>query len=328
MLRRFIFCTLALPLFAVLFSFMTMPCPAEDFTYNNFSRPSQLIFQGDATLTEGRVRLTPAECSQAGALWLSSKQWLEQGFETSFQFQLAQPGVFGANGLAFVIQNNDTPLLGKAGHGMGFRGIPNSLVIKFDPYHFRNHHYVKYDQVAILDNGSSTVYPADAGVIDSSTNITFSDGQVHTAKIVYTPGHLSVFLDDLEHPVLTAFLNLSDVVQLDHDQAWVGFTAATGADFYKQDVIQWSFHSPDEMTQDPTPDTSQPSTQAYLSSQPPQLPSDPSFGYQLPGNADLNFQIQASTDLVHWETLTNAVLYFKDPDSLNYDHRFYRFIKK
>jgi hypothetical protein len=58
------------------------------------------------------------------------------------------------------------------------------------------------------------------------------------------------------------------------------------------------------------------------------LPVDPSFGYALPGEIGLTHQIEASTDLIHWTPVTNVILYFRDPESTNYDQRFYRFREK
>jgi hypothetical protein len=134
-------------------------------------------------------------------------------------------------------------------------------------------------------------------------------------------------------------------VALDNGRAWVGFTAATGADFYNQDVIRWSFNSSNDTIQSQarmTPSTSPQlqtvnpspsSTPAYSGSTTPTSsttppPVDPSFGYALPGEVALTHQIEASTDLVHWTPVTNVSLYFRDPESTNYDHRFYRFREK
>jgi hypothetical protein len=345
MRRKMNFCVGSLPAFAIGLLFFNVQCRAGGFAYNDFSAPSSLIFQGDAALVEARARLTPAERGKAGGVWFSTKQRVKDGFETGFQFQLTERGGFGANGLAFVIQNNETPLLGLAGHGMGFRGVPNSLVVKFDPYHYKNHHYVKYDEVAVLVNSSSNIYPPNAGAIGLTTNAIYTDGQIHTVKIVYASSNLKVFLDDLENPLLTVPVALAEAVALDNGRAWVGFTAATGADFYNQDVIRWSFNSSNDPTQSQartTPSTlpqlqivnpSPSSTPAYSgntthTSPTTPLPVDPSFGYALPGEVGLTHQIEASTDLVHWTPVTNVILYFRDPESTNYDHHFYRFREK
>jgi hypothetical protein len=218
-------------------------------------------------------------------------------------------------------------------------------VVKFDPYHYKNHHYVKYDEVAVLVNCSSNIYPPDAGAIGLTTNAIYTDGQIHTVKIVYASGNLAVFLDNLENPLLTVAVDLAEAVALDNGRAWVGFTAATGADFYNQDVIRWSFNSSNDTIQSPARATPSPSPPLQPVNPPPSsppayagnathtspatpLPVDPSFGYGLPGEVGLTHQIEASTDLVHWTPVTNVSLYFRDPESTNYDHRFYRFREK
>ncbi|HEX7653335.1 MAG TPA: hypothetical protein VF607_07505, partial [Verrucomicrobiae bacterium] len=55
------------------------------------------------------------------------------------------------------------------------------------------------------------------------------------------------------------------------------------------------------------------------------LPVDPSFGSPLPAGTKLATDIEASSDMIHWTTLTNISLYFRDGDSTNYSSRFYRF---
>jgi hypothetical protein len=57
-------------------------------------------------------------------------------------------------------------------------------------------------------------------------------------------GTLSVFLDDLNSPVLAVPLRLDDTINLNHGRAWVGFTASTGGIAYQtQDILSWTFES-------------------------------------------------------------------------------------
>ena len=67
--------------------------------------------------------------------------------------------------------------------------------------------------------------------------------------MVYVPGNLQLFLDDLENPLMTVYVNLAKVMDLDNGRAWVGFTAATGADWQNQDLIRWIFDSPEDAIQ-------------------------------------------------------------------------------
>jgi Legume lectin domain len=163
---------------------------------------------------------------------------------------------------------------------------------------------------------------------------------VHTIRIVYAPGNLQVFLDDLENPLMTVYVNLARVMDLDNGRAWVGFTAASGADWQNHDLVSWTFGSsagaiqnvtrtlsPTEIT-NPTPSPAPVYLVETVQTSPTiPLPVDPSFGYRMPDDVGLTHQIEASTNLVEWMLLTNALYYFRDQDSTNHPQRFYRFLK-
>jgi hypothetical protein len=327
-------------------SFFAVSSHATGFSYDNFASPSLLLFQHDAVVFQDRLRLTPAERSKMGGVWFAAKQNVQNGFQTTFQFQFTDKGGFGADGLAFVIEGGETPRLSRRGSAIGFAHLTNALAVKFDPYHLKKSDvsYKPYDEVAVVMGHSPADRLSPYDSIASVTNeIMFVDQKIHTAEIVYTPGKLQVFLDDLENPLIVAEVDLAMAMNLDHGRAWVGFTAATGTDYYNQDVLSWIFDSVSDTaeTGDGASSTSSPQTETntpsasvppvYVSNvaPPPMTPlsTDPSFGYNLPAGIGLTHQIETSTDLVHWTPLTNAIFYFRDPDSTDYPQRFYRFRK-
>lgn len=63
----------------------------------------------------------------------------------------------------------------------------------------------------------------------------------------------------------------------------------------------------------------------FAPANPISLQRDSAFGYALPEELKLSKSIEASSDLIHWTTITNVSLYFKDWDSTNFSQRFYRF---
>jgi hypothetical protein len=320
---------------------------AATFIYNNFDSTAGLILQSHASAVEGRLRLTPAMPGAAGGAWLDQEQFVKDGFDTTFQIQITDKYSTGADGLAFVIQNNPTPALGYPGCNLGYGGITNLLVVKFNNYHWPDHaygnDYGRYDLIAVLAPHSPTTPLWDSlrNTIAATTNgVDFSDGQIHTVKLVYVPGNLQVFLDDLENPLMTIYINLAKVMNLDHGRAWVGFTAGTGADWQNHDLISWEFAAPagpvshearlsasTEVT-NPTPSPA-PVYEANRTPASPITPLsiDPSFGYRLPLDVGLACQIEVSTNLVEWTPLTNTRYYFRDLESTNYPQRFYRFRK-
>lgn len=316
-----------------------------DFIYEGFDWPTGLILQGESQLVENRLRLTPALGGRGGGAWRNTKKPVRDGFSTVFQFQITERGSSGADGMAFVIQNSATPGLGYPGCNIGFGGLTNVFVIKFDNYHWQDHAPGGFDEVAVLTCSSPTtpLWDGVANTIAYVTNgVVFSDGQVHTVKIVYVPGNLQVYLDDLQNPLMTVYVNIAKVVDLDDGRAWVGFTAGTGADWQKHEILSWSFTSNDTVSrlsrlmaslQSSEPSASQPPVafRAGVLPDPAEtipLSQDRSFGHGLPAGIGLTHGIEASSDLVHWAPATNVMFYFRDLDSTNHDARFYRFIEK
>ena len=323
------------------------PSLAASFTYQNFNSTAGLIFQAHASPLDGKLRLSPAIPGLGlGGVWLDAKQPVKDGFDTTFQIQITDKYVYGADGMAFVIQNAPTPGLGWPGSNIGFGSLTNLLVVKFDDYHWQDHTFVAFDEIAVLvaSSPTTTLWDEVTNTLASATKgVVFSDGRIHTVRIVYIPGNLQVFLDDLENPLMTVYVNLARVMDLDDGRAWVGFTAASGADWQNHDLVSWVFDSspqaiPNEAQ--PTPSISpqiqivnpMPSPAVYLgqntqSSTATPLVVDPFFGYALPADTGLAPQIEASTDLVQWTPLTNVSFYFRDRESTNYPRRFYRFQK-
>jgi hypothetical protein len=318
---------------------------AADFIYPNFNSTAGLLLQEHASSFNGKLRLSPAIGGLGyGGMWLDKKQPIKEGFNTTFQIQITDKHSSGGDGMAFVIQNASKPALGQTGQGLGYGGVTNQFVIHFDNYHWGDHPTAgRYDEIAVLAASSPTepLYNVAGNFIASANKqVTYSDGAVHTVGIVYVPGNLRVFLDDLENPLMTVYVNLAKVMDLDNGRAWVGFTAASGADWQNHDLVSWAFASsigavqnvartpPQTEITNPTPSPAPVYLAENLQTFPTTpLPVDRSFGYRLPDDVGLNHQIEASTNLVEWMPLTNAFYYFRDQDSTNYPQRFYRFMK-
>ena len=231
---------------SVMLAVVTAPVHA-DFIFTDFGDTSGLNLVGSAAQVGQRLRLTPNTGGQAGAAWFVTKQSVGTGFQTTFQFQIAQ---FGADGIAFVIQNTDVAALGGGGGGLGYDSIPNSLAVEFDtwenvPGDFPsglgdpNDNHISVQTRGVLPNSADPLFS-----LGSTTAIPFmSDGNSHTVKISYTPGSLQIFVDDIVTPALVANLDLATIVDLEDDLAWVGLTAATGGVSEEHDILTWSFNS-------------------------------------------------------------------------------------
>ncbi len=210
----------------------------------------------NAVLLEDRLRLTGNEGMQTGAAWLPDKQQVQDGFEVTFGWQInrANPRR-GADGFAFVIHNADLPFpglaLGGGRNGLGYSGIPNSLAVEFDtvrnlPEDFGlgtkgdpNDNHISVQTRGKEGNSANTDFSLGFTSQTQPAIPLFADGSVHTTKLVYTPGTLRIFLDDLTKPVLTVPVDLGTTLRLDEGQAWVGLTAATGNRSQAHDILSF-----------------------------------------------------------------------------------------
>ncbi|MBW3622138.1 MAG: hypothetical protein KY468_01855 [Armatimonadetes bacterium] len=241
------------------------PTPSTiTFDYANFITMDNLWLLADAAKAGERVRVTPAGMGKVGALYYGSKVMLQNGFETTFRFQLTDlrplPGFRpGADGLALVIHNSNGGFLGDPGGALGYGnsisrcdcdgyslgGITNAIAVEIDTWSNDVQYSDPNDNHISVHN---TRVAADN--VDERHSLGWSlaipdlkDEKVHTVKVHYVPGTLSVFVDNLAHPALKVPLDLSKDLVLDNGRGWIGITAATGAGYENHDVLSWSFNN-------------------------------------------------------------------------------------
>jgi Legume lectin domain len=227
--------------------------------FEDFASVRELTLVGDATVARKTLRLTPAKGDRSGAAWLHEKQPVGSGFETTFQFRLTHQGGLGhgADGFAFVLQNSGPEALGGRGSAGGFAvtdpayhhkemAIPWSIAVFFDTYRNTDEGDPSANYVAFCTYGkpSELRWPAPRLAFTPNLSVKLKDRRVHTARILFQPPVLSVFLDDSPAAVLESVVDLSIVVD-EHGSAWVGFTASTGGGYENHDILNWSFTETD-----------------------------------------------------------------------------------
>jgi hypothetical protein len=228
--------------------------------FESFASTQGLRLVGDAAVSGGKVlRLTPARPNRSGAVWSLEKQPVGFGFDTTFQFRLTQQGGLGrgADGFAFVLQNSGPEALGGRGSAGGFAaadptfhpkemGIPWSIAVFFDTYQNAEEGDPSANYVAFRTHGrpSEMRWPAERLGYTPHLRVQLKDRKPHTARILFQPPVLSVFLDGSNAPVLEGVVDLSIVVDPE-SRAWVGFTASTGGGYENHDILDWTFARPD-----------------------------------------------------------------------------------
>jgi len=186
------------------------------------------------------LRLTNANFSQAGGAFLTQSISLQNSasFSTYFTFRMSSPGYGGADGLAFVVQRNSNQY-GGAGGGIGYYGIDNSLAVEFDTWNNGEMDGHNANHVGIsIDGDLNSVARANIGT-------DMSNGAIWYAWVDYDGANnaLEVRLAQNDtrpaNPTVSYGVNLSNV--LGQDDAYVGFTAATGGAFENHDIRSWFF---------------------------------------------------------------------------------------
>lgn len=188
--------------------------------------------------------------------------------------------VHGADGFAFVLHGSEdrTATIGKPGKSLGYGGIPNSIAFEFDTWWNPTNGDIFTDHVSIQSKGVLPNEAGETGRLLLSEAVDLADGLEHDVKIVYFPfmhyeyvkyftavhnvipylldneenrrvGTLVMWLDNIPKnytdysakPLLAMPINLSKLLKLRDGTAYAGFTASTGRQFQKHDVIGWTF---------------------------------------------------------------------------------------
>lgn len=224
------------------------------FNFADFSDIDGLQLVGSASInTDHELRLTPVSPTipgvpihdvRGGAWYVADKSPVAAGFSTTFQFRATNTDEARIIwGFAFVIQNSNPYEIRDGGSGMGYAGqmpdgIPNSVAVEFDNNQNPNFNDPSASHVSVHTNGTGPNSAHEDYSLGSANASGFilDDGQVHTAKIDYTPGTLRVFLDNLSTPLLTVPLDLGTKLNTDAGRAWLGFTAGS---MDLMDILSW-----------------------------------------------------------------------------------------
>lgn len=257
-------CKLGLPNYLSGYFDQSSGCDETSFYYQNFINYSNLELVGASKVISDFLRLNPAEVNKSGAVWHNRQVPLKNGFITTFDFMLSEgqdkdeDGSYpGGDGIAFVIQNTSTNVMGAGGAGLSYSGIFNSIAIEFDTYMntlpiYKDINDLSGSHISVQTNrhgknssqhsGSYTL-----GYAESPVDLK-ADGTIYNCKIEYDSKDqsLEIFIgidENFDEPalVIESFI-IEEIINLDDSQgAFVGFTAATGSSFEAHDLLSWYF---------------------------------------------------------------------------------------
>ena len=189
-------------------------------------------FFGDASFISGNCyEVTPDAPEQSGAVWYNNPIDFANDFTIYYQNNFGTKNAEGADGMALVFKRGNDILIGSSGNGLGYSGIPNSLIVEFDTHYNSDIDDPTFDHVAIMSNGqqdhsegTNLMGPVQA----SDTNVNIEDGQEHEVKIVWSASTetFEVYFDCNLRLSLTQDLK-TDIFGGD-DSVFFGFVGTTG----------------------------------------------------------------------------------------------------
>ncbi len=230
-------------------------------TFPDFSSTAGLTLNGDAAAPVNNgidlnpvLRLVPAIGGQSGSAF-SSTTINAADFSTQFQFRITNPGGItdasgqsGADGFVFVIQPVSSSI-GGSGGGLGYSGVTPSVGVEFDTFH--NPFDPNTNHIGIDTNGNVNTNAQGSSIFIPQR---FDDGTLQTAWIDYDGTTLEVFISSTNVkpglPVLTKIIDIPTIIGTNN--AFVGFTAGTGAAVGNHDIVNWIYFdffnpNPDEI---------------------------------------------------------------------------------
>ncbi len=218
---------------------------------------SSFIFTGEAKREDEFIKLTEARLWNGGSVWLKNKFSVLEDFQITFAFQTRygdngtehhENSVPGADGIAFVMQNHNYPILGDFGKAIGYAGIRNSIAVEIDL--FQNPYDPDGNHVAVQSLGpepNSPVHELLKQTLGISTEIPeIIHDKTYWMKIEYIQDErkFKVYLSDsrsMSAPILT----IEDFVLSDYllseggEYVFLGVTAGTGKAWQEHLVFDW-----------------------------------------------------------------------------------------
>jgi hypothetical protein len=216
------------------------------------------IYAGGGINGEDVLRLVPEKDDRTGAAYFGGRVNVAGGFETSFDFRISRPGKpegvegeRGADGFSFIIQNQGLDAIGSRGADMGYGGINQAVVVEFDIYKNEADGDPNGNHVGVQVSRGNGAVQADENYRVAVTTAETHPGlpefignemQFHTARVVYTPGLLQIWIDNMATP-LEANITLEDYIDSTDGTAFVGFTASTSPEYgwAAFDILNWVF---------------------------------------------------------------------------------------
>ncbi len=207
--------------------------------YPSFPNANGLNLVADSSVVDNQLQLTVAQPNQTSAVFFNHPLPIDESssFQTSFRFVVSNEAV-GGTGFTFMAQNSPQGLaaLGTGSAGLGYNQIPNSVAVAFQTV--QDGGLTAPNLVSLLRDGNLP------NPVVSLPSFPFNSGTLITAWVDYngTSDQLAVYLSQDEvKPSEPLFVAKVDLFAQVGNQAYLGFSGATGLDPHQHRIQSWSF---------------------------------------------------------------------------------------
>ena len=234
-------------------------CGKDYFNFPEFTDSSDIVLNEKAKVENSAIILSEPKPYEVSSVYNKNPMIITGGFRTEFSFRFyngfnkdndGSPD--GADGITFIIQANSPNETGNSGGGLGYDGIPNSIVIEYDAYKNNAFNDPDGSHVGVFTKGQSPNSPIHQSVSDLGTTsdipVLKADSTIYYARIEYdyNTRKLKIWLDttgDFKKPALEInSFDISNILNLiEGKKAYVGFTSATGDSYQNTELLTWSF---------------------------------------------------------------------------------------
>ncbi|HWB63112.1 MAG TPA: gliding motility-associated C-terminal domain-containing protein [Chitinophagales bacterium] len=180
-----------------------------------------------------------------GAIWNQNPIDLNNPFDFSFRLFLGSNNGTGADGIVFVIQNQNNGIPPSTGGGMGYQNfVGKSLGIEYDTHSNPPAGSCDISQEHIAIDTQGYLCPNLAGPVPMlASGANADDGAWHTTEIVWDPGTqtMTIYFDGSQRLTYTFSTGLVNSIFGGQNSLYWGWTGATGGQYNVQKVCAYFY---------------------------------------------------------------------------------------
>jgi hypothetical protein len=205
---------------------------------------SGLVLNGSASLSGNELRLTGETANQKGSAFFGTPVNVQK-FTTDFTIQQVYAR---GDGMTFCIQNTGLTALGASGGALGYgpdsvTGIGNSLAVKFDLFSNSG------EGLNSVGLGTGGAMPTNPATDLTPSGIDLHSGEAFSVHIEYDGTSLTMTIANTSTPWVsfTKSWPIDIPGTVGGQTAFIGFTGGTGTYTAIQNILAWTYYTPNSV---------------------------------------------------------------------------------